>query len=228
MSQQEATEQAWEIEVTEDGPYVVTGGVPLTRRRRVVADDGTPLTWQSTEELGSASSYSLCRCGRSDDKPFCDGSHAEGFEGAETAPTTSYEERARSYEGTGVTLRDDRGLCEHAGFCANKQTNVWKMTGSTGDARVRAEMMAMVDRCPSGALSLRVGEQDVEPDLRPAIGVVDDGPLAVTGGPGGSVTVVRVDGTRVNRSRMTLCRCGASDNKPWCDGSHAETGFHDR
>lgn len=217
----------WEVSVT-DGPYVVSGGVPLSRRRPLRSERDEPLTWKTTAELDAGDSYALCRCGGSSNKPFCDGTHANNlFDGTAQADTTPYQEKAKTYEGTGVTVSDDRALCEHAGFCGNRVTNVWKMTKDTDDTRVRSEMIAMVERCPSGALTYAVDGEVVEPDLRPAIGVIDDGPLAVTGGPTGAVTVVRQDGTRDRRARMTLCRCGASRNKPFCDGSHTEAGFSD-
>ncbi len=219
---------AMEIRVTDDGPYVVTGSVPLTRRRAVVSEHGHPLTWRETAELDTSEEYELCRCGQSGNKPFCDDSHArEGFDGTETADGTGYDARAKSYEGTGITVRDDRSICEHASFCANKDSNVWKMTRRTEDTRVRAEVIAMIERCPSGALTYQVDGREVEPDLRPAIRVVDDGPLAVTGGAAGAISLVRADGSRETRPRMTLCRCGRSANKPFCDGSHVEAGFRD-
>lgn len=217
------------IRVTADGPYVVEG-VPLVRRRQVTSEHGEPLTWQTVETLDAGDKYALCRCGASGNKPFCDGTHREiGFDGTQTADPTPYHERARDLPATGITVSDDRGLCEHAGFCGNRLTNVWKLVRSDAvdDSIVRAQVMSMVERCPSGALTYRLTEDgnDVEPDLRAEIGIVDDGPLFVSGG----VPVQRSDGIPVEtRNRMTLCRCGQSSNKPFCDGTHREVGFADR
>jgi CDGSH-type Zn-finger protein len=171
----------------------------------------------------------LCRCGASDRKPFCDGSHARtGFDGSEAAPTTPYDERARTYEGTAIVVRDDRSVCVHAGFCGNRVTNVWELAkgSATDDSIVRAQVMAMVERFPSGALTYRLDaeDDDVEPELPAQVGVVADGPLFVTGG----IPVERADGEPLEtRNRVTLCRCGSSTTKPLCDGSHREVGFHD-
>ena len=83
-------------------------------------------------------------------------------------------------------------------------------------------LMAMIERCPSGALTYEVEDRLVEPALPVEIGVVPDGPLWVTGG----IEVERADGEPFEaRNRVTLCRCGASANKPLCDGSHTEAGF---
>ena len=217
------------ITVTADGPYVAAGGLSLTRRRMVESELGELITWQTVAELEVADTVALCRCGRSANKPFCDGSHlTAGFDGTETAEPSTYGERQSTYRAVGIVMRDDRSICEHAGFCANHVTNVWKMVAGTDteDTVKRSQLMAMIERCPSGALTYRLSEDDadIEPELRPGIGVVDDGPLSVTGG----VTVRRADGQPMEvRNRVTLCRCGGSANKPMCDGSHKENGFAD-
>ena len=99
-------------------------------------------------------------------QPFCDGTHAgNGFDGTETAPAGGYASRARVMPGTGITVADDRLICEHAGFCGNRQTNVWDMLGGsgTGDSITRAQLMAMVERCPSGALTYRLERDGAAP-----------------------------------------------------------------
>lgn len=199
-----------------------------------MSEHGEPMTWQTTEERQVAERVSLCRCGRSDRKPYCDGNHGKfGFAGTETAPAEPRSERVKDYEGTGIVVHDDRSLCVHAGFCGNRATNVWKMVRGddasgvdSSDSIVRMQVMAMIERCPSGALSYSVPPvaDDVEPPLGEAVALIDDGPIFVTGG----VTIERSDGTALEmRNRVTLCRCGKSDNKPLCDGSHVEAGFRD-
>ncbi|MGH9055505.1 MAG: CDGSH iron-sulfur domain-containing protein [Acidimicrobiales bacterium] len=222
-------DKAPRIEVQPNGPYLVHGGTPLTRRRIVSSEHGEPMTWQTTHRYKGRETMALCRCGGSGHKPFCDGTHAKnGFDGTEAAPTDTYEERAKVYEGRDVVVRDDRAICEHAGFCGNRLTNVWKMVGGAAseDSIARAQMMAMIERCPSGALTFKLaaGGDDVEPLLAAGVAVTDDGPYFVTGG----LPIVRSDGQPFEaRNRVTLCRCGASANKPLCDGSHKEVGFRD-
>lgn len=86
--------------------------------------------------------------------------------------------------------------------------------------------------CPSGRLTLHNKETDeeIEHSLPPSIGVIEDPPLKCSGPLWirGKITVESQDGTHYEkRNRVTLCRCGASSNKPFCDGSHASIKFND-
>lgn len=208
-----------------NGPYLVSGGVPLYRRRAVHSEHGEPLTWETREQVETGPRYALCRCGESSRKPFCDGTHArQGFT-ADDSASGSYDERANVLGGEGLTVRDDRSICVHAGFCGTRLTNVWKEVGNTGESTTRLAVIGMIEKCPSGALSYRFDADgaDVEPLLPQAIAVTDDGPLWVTGG----LAVEAAGAPLETRNRVTLCRCGASANKPLCDGSHKEAGFSD-
>jgi CDGSH-type Zn-finger protein len=206
-----------------DGPYLVAG-VSLAWRSPVETAAGEPITWVSGPDLDAGDSFALCRCGQSARKPFCDGTHKQvGFDGTEHADG-SYDDRAQVYAGTGVVVRDDRSICTHAGFCGTAATNVWKMVPDTDRTDIRSQVIAMVERCPSGALTYAVEGHDgpVEPPLAALVSVVPDGPLSVSG----RVPVSRSDGaTLETRNRVTLCRCGESKNKPLCDGSHVAAGF---
>ena len=207
-----------------NGPLLVTGAVPLYRRRAVQSEHGEPLAWETSEQVPSRARYALCRCGDSERKPFCDGTHAKvGFTAQDTASGT-YEDRSKVLGGKGLTVRDDRSICVHAGFCGTRLTNVWQQVAETAESTVRLQVIGMVEHCPSGALTYRFDDADVEALLPQAIAVTDDGPLWVTGG----ISVTASDGTPLEtRNRVTLCRCGASANKPLCDGSHKENGFQD-
>jgi CDGSH-type Zn-finger protein len=216
-------EQEPRVKVQPNGPYVVSGSVPLRAKEPVVSEHGEPLTWRTGEVTDRGAAYALCRCGGSANKPYCDGTHASNdFDGTEAAPTDTYPQRRTSYPGTGIEMFDDRGICVHAGFCGNQVSNVWKMAPKTDDTIVRSQLMAMIERCPSGALTYEVGGAALEPDLPAEISVVPGGPLWVSGG----IPVARSDGqTLETRNRVTLCRCGESASKPLCDGSHKEAGF---
>lgn len=213
------------VEITQNGPYLVSGSVPLRRREPVVSENDEPLTWKTGEVINGGPAYALCRCGGSSNKPYCDGTHAKNdFDGRESASSGSYADTSKSLGGTGIEISDDRAICAHVGFCGNQVTNVWEMAEKTGDTRIRGQAMAMIERCPSGALAYAVAGDAIEPDLPTEISLIPNGPLFVTGG----VTVTRSDGQVLEtRNRRTLCRCGQSKNKPLCDGSHADAGFTD-
>jgi len=215
------------IKSSPGGPLVVSGGVPLVRKAAVHSEHGEPLTWRTSEPLETRDTFALCRCGDSSNKPFCDGSHvAAGFEGKDTADASTYDDRSKVLGGTGLTVRDDRSICVHAGFCGNRVTNIWKQVSDTEDSLVRLAVINEVEKCPSGAITYRFDGDDVdnEADYPTEIAAITDGPLWVTGG----ISVTTSDGTELEaRTRVTLCRCGASANKPLCDGSHNEVGFKD-
>ena len=209
------------ITVAANGPYLVSGGLPLRRRRDVQSELGEPMTWATTSTLETKDRYALCRCGQSGNKPFCDGTHARtGFQADDTAGGT-YDERAEVVGGD-VNVRYDQGICVHAGFCGTAVTNVWEEAAKTGDTAARMHAISMIEHCPSGALTYQLDGVDNEPLMPQAIGVISDGPLWITA----AVPIINSDGKQLEaRNRVTLCRCGASGNKPLCDGAHKEAGF---
>ncbi len=212
------------IQVTEDGPYVVRGGLPVTPGRIVKTELGEPVEWDIGEPYPTGKRVDLCRCGRSKTKPFCDDSHLEGFDGTETASREPSAERRRTFPAKGVALTDDISICSHAGFCRDVVTDVWSRLPEAGNPEVRAKIEAIVARCPSGRMGLidRETDEPIEPAFEPGIVVEENGPYCVRGG----VHVQCEDGTSwETRNRMTLCRCGGSANKPFCDGTHDRIGF---
>jgi CDGSH-type Zn-finger protein len=216
-----------QIAVREDGPYVVSGNVAITRTAQVETEFGEPVGWVPDEEFDDPPErYELCRCGRSSDKPFCDGSHLSGFDGTETAERSDISERRYEFPAGEGRVSFDLAMCQHAGFCGDRFTNWRRLARRADDPAVRERLMQMVRLCPSGALEMQPdddGEQ-LEPALPVSIGVVRDGPYWVRG----RIPVTSADGyTYEVRNRMTLCRCGRSETKPFCDGSHAHVGFRD-
>ena len=222
------TDQAARITIEENGPFRVEGGLQLTREEIVYDDDGVSTEWRRNETLPAQESYRLCRCGRSRNKPFCDDSHLlePRFDGAETADRTPSPERRRTFKAFGISVSDDLPLCAGAAFCDAMDGDVWSFLLRTRDPDIRSRIMHMIERCPSGRLTYMLPPDgaDVERDLEPSVAVVRDGQLWVRGG----VEIVDEDGTAWEvRNRVSLCRCGESDNKPFCDGSHKVVGFRD-
>ncbi|MEQ4717625.1 ferritin-like domain-containing protein [Nonomuraea sp. B19D2] len=220
------------IVVLRNGPYIVYGGVPLRRKRKIVSSEKNALTWKTGDALETEDTYALCRCGHSGAKPFCDGTHALiGFDGTESPVMRPYKELQHVHDGVGISAQRVGELCIHAAFCIGRTRPIAEMLADTGDSDVRSNVMGRIDHCPSGSYSyaLQRGGDTIEPDLPQAISVLEEeGELAsalwVTGG----VPVLRADGGQLEtRNRMTLCRCGHSGNKPLCDGTHREIGFRE-
>lgn len=221
-----------QIQVTKNGPYIVKGQVPVMLETIAQNDEGGSWTWKRGHSFEVGAQYALCRCGQSHKKPFCDGTHAKvGFDGMETASKAPFEDQAKTYDGPAMVLEDAERLCAFARFCDNGGS-IWRQIKATGDGEVRKAVIHEETHCPSGRLVLieKSSGKAVEPELAQSIGLVEDpaencsGPLWVRGG----IQVVSADGTTYEvRNRVTLCRCGQSSNKPFCDGSHASVKFHD-
>jgi CDGSH-type Zn-finger protein len=217
---------AFSVRVEANGPYVVSGGVPLVRKSIVYSELHEPLTWRKDAALDAGATYRLCRCGHSATKPFCDNTHLRiEFDGTESAPLEPSADRARRIRGRHINVTDDAVLCTHAGFCGNHKQNVWGLVGDSGDTQVRFQMIQMIERCPSGRLGYSVDDgAPIEPDLPAAVAVTKDGPYWVTG----RIPVTQSDGHTLEvRNRVTLCRCGQSSIKPLCDGTHRSIKFRE-
>ncbi len=230
------------IVIRKNGPYRVFGNVPLVHKTQVVSEYGEPLTWRKDKDYGAKPKegkehYSLCRCGQSQHMPYCDDTHHEiGFDGTETADThTTAERQFIDDSGVNLVVKKDGYLCMLSGYCGNRQATVDSLVSETAEPRVRAEIIGMIERCPSGAYTYAMSKDgaDVEPDLPVQIAVTTeitsdgpiDGPLWVTG----NIQVERSDGQPFEtRNRVTLCNCGKSSEKPLCDGTHRLTAMEDR
>jgi CDGSH-type Zn-finger protein len=214
------------IEVTKDGPYLVSGGVPLGEQWIETNDEGESLDYRDGKTYPTPQQYALCRCGQSGNKPFCDGTHKKvSFDGAETASRVPYIERAETIEGPTMLLTDVENLCAFARFCDPKG-RVWNLVQQADSPETRKLVEHEAGHCPAGRLVVwdRATGDAIEPKFEPSLGLIQDtarqvsGPIWVRGG----IPVISADGEPYEvRNRTTLCRCGRSANKPFCDGSHA-------
>jgi CDGSH-type Zn-finger protein len=202
-----------------DAEITPTANGPLHAQRiRALKNDGG-------ETIATAESLFLCRCGASKNKPYCDGSHV---------PAKFSGERLRrgdappaEFAGKEVTVVDDFSLCAHAGECVNGSPDTFftKEAGrrvSHPDASPADQVMETIRRCPSGSLLYKlkgklVDEYFTETEVR----VEKDGPYLVRR------AKLAGDARPATEDHYTLCRCGASRNKPFCDGTHADVGFSD-
>ncbi len=220
------------IKILKNGPYMVSGSLPLEKDIEVIGSDGEPEKWEKGQTYPLQGSYALCRCGRSGNKPFCDSTHIKiGFDGTETAQRKNFMDIAEKNQGPGMDLYDSECFCSIAMFC-HRMGSAWDLAEHSDDPASKKAAIEEACNCPSGRLVAydKQTGKPIEPAFEPSIGLVEDtkknvsGPLWVKG----CVPIVSADGSQYEaRNRVTLCRCGASSNKPFCDGSHIDTKFTD-
>lgn len=181
----------------------------------------------STGPLEVKGQIALCRCGGSANKPFCDGAHTKnGFSDAKLDGRA--DDKRENYQGKQITIHDNRGICAHAGRCTDGLASVFRLNQEPWidpDGALREKIIETIKQCPSGALSFSVeGQENIDPAAEPAIMVAKNGPYVVTGGP---ELVGVTQGEDASKEHFTLCRCGSSKNKPFCDGAHWQIKFQD-
>ncbi|MHB8120347.1 MAG: CDGSH iron-sulfur domain-containing protein [Methanothrix sp.] len=213
------------ITVSKNGPYIVTGKVPLTTSEICNDDEGYCRTWREVKRYPLQEKYALCRCGHSKNKPFCDGTHTKiYFEGTEAGDYEPFDKNAEVIRGPALTLADNKHLCVHARFCM-RAGGIWNLVTQSENQEARDIAIEEACNCPSGRLVVKDNEsgKTIEPELDKSIVVIEypprdeHGPLWVRGG----IPIESADGKLYEiRNRVTLCRCGRSENKPFCDGSH--------
>ena len=213
------------IKVSKNGPYLVSGGVPVLRQKIIADSEGTAFEWRDEAKFPLQEKCGLCRCGQSKNKPFCDGTHAKiGFVGTETADNEPYLDKPKVFDGSGVTLTDIEEICASARFC-HRAGGIWNILKDSNNPQIKQTIIEESCDCPSGRLIVhdkKTGKA-VEPNLEKSIAAIEDpsvgisGPLWVRG----CIPLESADGKTYRvRNRVTLCRCGKSQNKPFCDSSH--------
>lgn len=217
------------IKIIKNGPDLVSGNVPLYEK--IITPKGKGYEWKPGRSLRQAERYALCRCGKSKNPPFCDGSHEKcNFHRPETASDAPYAQRADIIEGPDLDLMDD-GRCAYARFCHREDGNVWELTRASDDPHLKEEAIKAAGDCPTGRLVaiLKNGEAQ-EPDFEPAIEILQDPEEGVSAGifVKGGIPIESADGHVYEiRNRAALCRCGQSRNMPFCDATHVAVGYDD-
>ena len=197
------------------------------------------------ELLSTVSGVALCRCGASKNKPFCDGTHgtigfstenkvvqsATSSSADSSSDDSSKKSERKSYVGKKITIHDNRRICSHAAECVNNLPSVFRLNlrpWIDPDAAEVEEIADTIRRCPSGALSYSIDgiEYRDQNDRTPMVTVSKDGPYVITGDVELMGDNIRF-GDGASKEHYTLCRCGASQNKPFCDGMHRTINFKD-
>jgi CDGSH-type Zn-finger protein len=213
------------IKIVKNGPYIVSGGVPLYEQIILTDEAGHTKDLVDEKKFDTRETYALCRCGESNDKPYCDGKHNDiDFDGTETASRKPYMEKAEIFEGPELKLTDVYEFCDHSRFCL-RSGGIRNLIEKSDDPEAKQTAIEEAMVCPSGRLVLwdKKTDKPFENEFEPSIVMIRDeqkkcqGPIWVRGG----IPVESSDGKLYEtRNRVTLCRCGKSENKPYCDGSH--------
>lgn len=226
------------IEIDPVGPYRLYGH-PFVRRY-TITNDSEGHSWDydigTINYCAESGVTALCRCGQSKNAPYCDGSHVKATERGEwdselTASTLAPLAGAQEYVGGTLILTDVEELCAFARFCDAKG-RTWNQVEKSEKPEQRELAIRTSMACPAGRLKVwdRETSEPFEPNYEPEIGLIEDptigvsGPIFVKGG----IPFYAPDGEGFQpRNRVTLCRCGQSRNKPFCDGTHSPAKYRD-
>lgn len=132
----------------------------------------------------------------------------------------------KKYEKDGVNIYWEPKKCMHSAVCVKGLPKVFRPSEKPWmhlDEATIEQLKTQIDACPSGALSY---ENSKEKEAASAVDVtvMKGGPLLMKG----SLEVKHADGTKENKTKVTaFCRCGASSQKPYCDGAHNKINFDD-
>ena len=215
------------IKIEKDGPYILYGAPSISQKIILTDENGISVKYGDGKVFEiHADKIALCRCGKSKNAPFCDASHLSDFDGTETADKTPImsQAAAQAFNGPTETLLDNQNYCAFARFC-DRGGRIWNLVMEGRNPALAAEEANL---CPSGRLLMftRAGESLAEKS-EPSVHLIEDGGLKISGPLWirGGIKVIGADGSVYEvRQKQTLCRCGASHNKPFCNGKHA--GIH--
>jgi len=209
--------------------------VPAPNGPLYLINDKTPQIVANIEGAGgqpikAVMKVALCRCGGSNNKPLCDGTHAAlKFSSKNDTDESLPLDKRKNYAGKdGITVHDNRRICSHSAECLRNLESVFRLGERPWiypDGGEVQKIVETVRKCPSGALSYSIDGVKYRDDKAraPKVIVSKNGPYQVTGG----IELSGVENWAVGASKehYTLCRCGASKNKPFCDGMHLRIKF---
>jgi uncharacterized Fe-S cluster protein YjdI len=196
-----------QIFFSENNPYIVRGV-------NIIEDcDGSLIPAKPT--------MALCRCGKSEGKPFCDGKHTElGFE---NETKQKHSGTVKVYKGRDITITFDLQVCSHSAVCIKELPAVFNLRRRpwiNPDGAEYKKIIKIIDACPSGALKYCLHDQEhlcrTRDPQDAQITLVEDGPYNVQG----EIELCGDTPSPAVHDRYCLCRCGQTGNTPFCDGTH--------
>ncbi|MFI3282028.1 MAG: CDGSH iron-sulfur domain-containing protein [Rikenellaceae bacterium] len=221
------------VVVTAEGPYLLYGRPPMAEQFIMCNTQAESWYYQQGRSFSvEGDPTRLCRCGASHNKPYCDGEHLHtAWDGELTADEDRILDDAVAVEGDDIILADNEKYCVYARFC-HPQSGAWHLTEESSDPQKRELAIRESMMCPSARLMMfdKGGDAPHEFKFDQSVGVIEDPQIGVSGGLWlrGGIAVAKEYGSQYElRNRVVLCRCGASHNKPYCDGSHASIKWQD-
>ena len=198
------------VSLIENGPYSVSGDFQLLKA--------------GGRRLETSDVVELCRCGESKNMPLCDRVGCEaGFGVAEESGPVG----PRQYTGKTIDVGFDASICIHDAACIYGASDVFDVRNRPWIDLIDADaerIAAVVRRCPSGALGYQRldGGEEEQPDRPATIFARPNGPYYLRG----DIEIVTSTGQHLHSCmRASLCRCGSSRNKPFCDNNHEMINF---
>lgn len=197
----------------------------------LIVEHPPQLSGAGAPDIAGRPKVALCRCGASANKPFCDGAHARiGFDSTPDRSALRNDPIAYSgaVNGADVTISYTPALCTHAARCQALAPSVFDPKARPWikpESGTLESVMAVMAACPSGALRVSVASQTphhlTSGDVH--IEVEKNGPYHVAN----IALDAEFNGAGASRAKYSLCRCGHSRNKPFCDGSHYDAKWSD-
>jgi len=132
----------------------------------------------------------------------------------------------KKYKKDDLTIVWEPGKCIHSAVCVKMLPEVYDPNAKPWiqpeNASVK-HLMAQIDKCPSGALSYKLSQEASAQKEEPlTVEIMENGPILIKG----KLNITHPSGETEEKDKTTaFCRCGASDNKPYCDGAHRKIDF---
>jgi methylamine---glutamate N-methyltransferase subunit C len=200
------------IKTSNNGPLIVTGLDSITESVGTNVNIDDP-------------AVALCRCGKSKQKPYCDGTHGNlGW--TDEKQDGRQPRKIDNYVGKEIVIHDNRGICAHIGNCTDGLPKVFRMRQEPwidADGETVEKIIKTIESCPSGALSYSIdGVLHNTFSKDSDVVITEDGPYYIKGS-------IELEDKDIPESpeHYALCRCGQSKNKPFCDGAHWYEKFKD-
>lgn len=207
---------------------MVSGSVPISEK--IITLEDNRYVWKDGDDIDQKKKYALCRCGRTNRSPFCDGTHSKGvpFEGKERSDTEPHRVISETPKGKNIGINND-GLCALDRFYHIDEGDIDTLNSDHPEdefAPVATNECSIEKQTTYNKYGPRYGGK-----LEPEIIVIQDLENDCSGGyyVKGGIKLISSNGKEYEaHNRYVLCRCGASRDMPFCDMGHISRSFKNK